>query len=361
MSRKNMKTGSKIKLVFLLMISTLIIIVAMVNDLTRPVDPKDDTIINFEIKENQVVGDILDSLEESSLIKSSFVGNLYVRFNGITTFYPGTYELKKSYSLNKVLSIVNTIPSREEITVTFNEGLRAVDYSKIVSDNFDVSEKDFLKALNDRKFIEDLAKKYQVIDDYDFSNDAFYKLEGLLAPNTYNFFVNANEKDIIDLLVSYTNAAYLENIVDFKSSSMNVSEIFTLASIVEAEEKVPVNRKVVAGIFHNRLEQGMQLGSDVTTLYGLQLAAGERNLTMDELNKKNSYNTRSSEMIGLPVGPINNPSFETVLATLNYTKTDALFFVHDKNGELYTTKTYEEHNAIIAKLQADGLWYEDAN
>lgn len=103
----------------------------------------------------------------------------------------------------------------------------------------------------------------------------------------------------------------------------------------------------------------MNLGSDVTTYYAFKTDMGERDLKTSELNTKNPYNTRGPNMQGkLPVGPICNPSREAIEATLNYKKTDNLYFVADKNKKVYFTKSNAEHLNLIKKLKSEGLWYE---
>ena len=88
----------------------------------------------------------------------------------------------------------------------------------------------------------------------------------------------------------------------------------------------------------------------------------ERDLRQKEIQTYNPYNTRGPNMNGkLPIGPICMPSKTSIAAVIdiikNYTPTDELFFVSDKNGKLYTTKTNAEHNALIKELKAKGLWY----
>ena len=80
---------------------------------------------------------------------------------------------------------------------------------------------------------------------------------------------------------------------------------------------------------------------------------------LSELNDVNAYNTRPAAMAGkLPVGPICSPSRESIEAVINPEKHDYYFFVADKNGKTYFTKTNAEHDAVIKELQASGLWYE---
>ena len=102
----------------------------------------------------------------------------------------------------------------------------------------------------------------------------------------------------------------------------------------------------------------MSLGSDVSTYYAFKVDMGERDLTVKELNTENPYNTRGPNMSGkIPIGPICNPSKTAIEAALDYTETDAYYFVADKNGKVYFTRNNEEHNKMINKLKKDGLWY----
>lgn len=103
----------------------------------------------------------------------------------------------------------------------------------------------------------------------------------------------------------------------------------------------------------------MSLGSDVTTYYAIQVDMSERDLYRSEINQYNPYNTRGPNMNGkLPVGPIACSSMESILAAIEPAESDYLFFVADKNGKLYFTKTNEEHVQVINELQSNGQWYE---
>lgn len=131
-----------------------------------------------------------------------------------------------------------------------------------------------------------------------------------------------------------------------------------MASIAELEGKNTEDRAEIIGVFSNRLSSKMSLGSDVTTYYAAKVDMGERDLFKEELTKENPYNTRGPNMGGkIPIGPICNPSVSAITATLNYKETDALYFVADKNGKIYFTKTNDEHNDMIRKLKDDGLWF----
>ncbi len=118
-------------------------------------------------------------------------------------------------------------------------------------------------------------------------------------------------------------------------------------------------RKDVSSVIYNRLAKKMAIQSDVTTYYAAKVDVGERDLYQAELDKYNAYNTRGPNMEGkLPVGPISSVSKDSIDAALNPNNTDYLFFVADKNGKLYFTKTVEEHNSIVNELKSEGLWLE---
>ena len=103
----------------------------------------------------------------------------------------------------------------------------------------------------------------------------------------------------------------------------------------------------------------MNLGSDVTTYYAFGIDMGESDLTTTQINTENPYNTRGPNMEGkLPIGAICNPSKTSIEAVLNPTDTDCYYFVADKNGEIYFSKTYSEHQATISELKENDLWYE---
>ena len=92
--------------------------------------------------------------------------------------------------------------------------------------------------------------------------------------------------------------------------------------------------------------------------YAAKVEMNERDIYKSELNAKNPYNTRGPNMGGkIPIGPICNPSKTAIEAALDYTETDAYYFVADKNGKVYFTKNNDEHIKMINKLKNEGLWY----
>jgi len=125
-------------------------------------------------------------------------------------------------------------------------------------------------------------------------------------------------------------------------------EAVILASIVEKETGVASERRMVAGLYSNRVREGMLLQADPTIIY--PITKGKplgRRIRQSEIAAVNDYNTYTR--VGLPKGPITNPGRASIEAVLNPAKTDALYMVADGKGGHVFASTLEEHNANVAR------------
>jgi UPF0755 protein len=124
-----------------------------------------------------------------------------------------------------------------------------------------------------------------------------------------------------------------------------------LASIVEKETGKPSERRMVAGVYTNRLRRGIPLQADPTIIYPVTRGRPlGRRILRSELNANNGYNTYARA--GLPAGPIANPGRASIAAVLNPQPTEALFFVADGRGGHIFAATLQEHNANVARWYA---------
>jgi UPF0755 protein len=177
--------------------------------------------------------------------------------------------------------------------------------------------------------------------------------EGSILPDSYAF----EKGELRAAVVARMQAAMKKTIDELwpKRSSDAVvktpQEAVTLASIVEKETSKKSELRIVAGVYSNRLKVGMMLQADPTIIY--PITKGKplgRRIRQSEIASVNDYNTYS--MVGLPKGPIANPSRAAIEAVLNPEKTDYLFFVADGTGGHIFAKTLEEHNANVEKWYA---------
>lgn len=340
-------------LILLLLIGGLLFFITYA---TGPAAKADTTARNFEVVKDASADQVIATLKKQGFIKNEMMAKVYVRLTKKTNMQAGVYKLKRSDNLPAIINHLNDPANITGISLTFIEGKRITDYAKVVEDKLGIKQELFLSKCNDKKFIASLTSKYQLLKDYRFNDKEYYLLEGILAPDTYIVPEDASVENVIELMVKQANDIYIQNSAAFKKSKLSVRDAYTLASIVELEANTYGDRQAVAAVFLNRLEQQMSLGSDVTTYYGLKLNVADRDLTSAELAQKNGYNTRSG-MLGLPIGPIGNPSAASIRAVLNPATNDDLYFVSDKNGKIYLAKTYAEHNKIIDDLKAKGLWF----
>lgn len=184
-------------------------------------------------------------------------------------------------------------------------------------------------------------------------------LEWYLYPDTY--FIDISKPIIPQLLTLQLQAfqdkvrtPYGSQISSFSSAlrtsgyefDLTAYSLIKLASVIENEEKSDANKPLIAGIFLNRIQQGMRLDADVTLCYGKSVTYDicTPSFIVEHLyDKSNPYNSR--QVAWLPPTPISNPSIATIRAVLEYVRSDNLFYLHDAKGTIYPAGTVDQHNA----------------
>ena len=232
--------------------------------------------------------------------------------------------------------------------------------AKKIEETTNNSQESVMQVLEDENYINSLIDKYWFLTDEIEQDEIYYPLEGYLFPDTYAIKnKDVTVQEIFEKMLDKMGDVLNQYKDEIEKSKYSVHEILTIASIIEAESMNSDGRKDVASVIYNRLNKGMAIQSDVTTYYAVKVDMGERDLYQRELDTYNAYNTRGPNMEGkLPIGPIASVSKSSIEAALEPTNTDYLFFVADKNGQLYFTKNASEHNRIINELKEKGLWFE---
>lgn len=345
----------------LLIIIVLILIIILTglityNVMISPIDKSSKADIEVVVQPGTNTTKIGKILKEKHLIRSATFFKVYIKLNNIKSLKASTYTLKKSMTLNEIITVLEKGNSYnpDAIKLTFKEGKRVTDYIKTIASNTNHTEEEILAKFNDIDYIKELTKKYWFLTEEILDPNIYYPLEGYLHPDTY-YFKNKDVdiKTIIETMLSETE----EILSKYKNEvGQNINKYIIMASMVELEGTNTTNRKMIAGIFNNRLAQNMNLGSDVTTYYALQHPMTS-DLTVAEFNTDNPYNTRSKSMAGkMPIGAICNPSISSIEASVNPTPSGYLYFVADKHGEIFYTKTLQEHNKKVKEIKEKGDW-----
>lgn len=344
-------------LIIIVTIATLLILLASLwIYLESPVDSKSDTNIEVIIPAGTSTKGIADVLKEKRLIKSKLFFQIYVKINNKKSLKASTYIMKPNMSLEEITNILEKGNSYnpDVITITFKEGKRITDYAKEIAKYTIHDYDEVLAILSDKQYAATLIQKYWFLTDAILQEGIYYPLEGYLAPDTYNF---ENQTVSVEKIIETMLDQTMHNLEKYKSQlNTDIHYYVTMASIVELEGTNTKNRKMIVGVFENRLKSGMNLGSDVTTYYALQHPM-TKDLTTEQFATVNPYNTRSTTMMGkMPIGPICNPSTSSLEASINKTDNDYLYFVADKNGKIYYTSTLADHNATVKEIKEKGDW-----
>ena len=358
-----MKNFRNVALVILVISTVVIISLCTYYNFNISKVSDDDTSREVIIDEGSI-SDIAVTLKENNLIRNITVFKIYVKLNNKMNLKAGTYMLSENMGVGKIVDILkkgsNINPN--EISITFKEGINIRKIALIISEETNNSFDDVIDLVSDSSYIDDLINKYWFLTDDIKNKDIYYPLEGYLFPNTYRFTdKDVKVSEIFTKMLDETDKQLSKYRKEIENNDLSIHEILTLASITELEGAKANDRKDIAGVFVNRLNSSSfaTLGSDATVYYASKIDDWTIGLTEKDLsNCSNRYNTNSrcSSNVGLPVGPICNPSIESIEASINPGKNDYYYFVTDCNGDLYMSKTLGEHNNTINKLIRENNW-----
>ena len=323
------------------------------------VDKSDDKDIVFTVEKGSTTKKIGKDLKSASLIHDENFFILYMKLNNISNLQASTYKLKRSMDLKEIVSIINKGEgyNPDEIKITFKEGKNIRSVAKVISENTNNKENAVIEKVNNKEYVDSLIKKYWFLKEDVKNKDIYYSLEGYLFPNTYVFKnKDVTVEEIFEKMLDETDKVLTKYKKDITSSKYSVHEIITMASIVELEGLNDSNRPDVASVFYNRLDKGISLGSDVTACYAQKIDDTALCHKTANFNYPSKYNTRVVTNLGLPVGPICNPSESSIKAAIYPNKTNYMFFVADKNTKLYFFKTKSEFEKKIKELKQSGNW-----
>ena len=315
----------------------------------------------IEVKEGSILADVGELLAEEGIIKNPLAFKVYAKLNKVKPLQAGRYGVSPDMSLKDILTMMENgdIYTGEMISFTYIEGKPMWWLANAIAEATNNTTDDVYALLKDQDYLNRMIEKYWFVTDAIKNPDIYYPLEGYLFPDTYTLESrDVSVEEVFSVMLNKMDEVLSEYRSEIEASEYSIHELLTIASVVEGESMALQDRAAVAGVFFARLDEGMALGSDITTYYAVKVDPHSRDLSGDDLDLDNPYNTRGPGMEGvIPVGPVCAPSRSAIEGTLRPEYTGALFFVSDKNGKLYFAETNAEHEENIAWLQEQGLWY----
>lgn len=311
---------------------------------------KEGAAVRLEIPSGTSANQVADLLEENGIIKNSFIFKYYLKLgNQGSRFQAGLYELSPGMANDAIIAKLNAgdTVAAETIRFTIPEGFTVLQIADKLAEEKLIDKDKFLELASSKAAWRD-AEAVRSIPDVDTLHQ---RLEGYLFPETYEMKKESTEEDIIVRMVSELDRKLSQLpegwMDDMEERGLSFHELLTIASLVEREVVVDEERALVAGVIHNRINDGMKLQIDATVQYSLDKP--KERLYNKDLEVDSPYNTYKVE--GLPPGPIASPSLASIQAALYPEETEYMFYVTKKDGtqtHLFA-KTYSEHLRNIDK------------
>ncbi len=301
---------------------------------------KSEQEVTFNIPEGSSNEDIAEILIKNNIIKNKKLFKVALRLNNDPVLYPGDISLSPSTSYADIIDKLSVMrESRETVELTFKEGTNLYSVAKKLEKNGVCSAEDFLFQFNTKQ-------------DYDLDNrivhneDAYYDMEGYFFPDTYEFYVNDSAYNVTKMLREHMQSKITDEMyAKMDEMGMDLNEVMTLASIVQAEAGTAEDMPIVASVFINRLnnpDEFPNLQSDATKNYIKKVIRKAETSSAMVDHYTNVYDTYIC--FGLPAGPIGDPGMDAINAVLNHADTKYYYFCNNLDtGEAFYAETYEQH------------------
>ena len=329
----------------------------------QPVDADSKQYVTVQIPEGSNVQEIGKTLEDAGLIKHGLVFSLYAKYKNYADLKSGYYNLQKSMSTEDIIHELQkggTVEAQEPVlaTLTIPEGYTIDQMAQAVGQlqgdfKEPLTADAFLAKVQDDSFIsQEVAKYPSLLESLPTKESGVrYRLEGFLFPATYSIKESTTVESLIDEMLAAMDKTLAPHYSTIKSKNLTVNELLTIASLVEKEGAKTDDRKLIAGVFYNRLNLGMPLQSNIAILYA-QGKLGQKISLADDAGIDTSINSPYNVYtnLGLMPGPVDSPSLDAIESSINQTKSENLYFVADvTDGKVYYASNKEEHDRNVAK------------
>ena len=320
--------------------------VSALNDIIAIAKP--DVAVEVTIPEGAGTKKIAKILKKEGLIKYPGIFRYISKFeNHDGKYTPGDHIVNRNMGYTTIMRTLQKSKSRDTVTVTIPEGYTLYKMANLLQEKGVCNAVDFMKTVNSTDFGFDFEDRIPT------DGKVFYKMEGYLFPDTYEFYKKDTPLNVIvKMLTNFDNKLTDEIMAEMTRQKLDLHELITIASIVQGEAPNVKEMKKVASVYLNRLNSPStfaRLEADPTRNYAIEQISG--NNGAQEI--ADAYNTYVG--LGLPPGPINNPGIDAILAVLYPEDTPYYYFCTNlRTGEFYYAETFEQHNANVRKAGLRG-------
>lgn len=276
-------------------------------------------------------------LVDKGVISSKAKFWLATKINGADSrFRPGVFVMTSNMSVGDAMSILLNANS-SVVRVTIPEGYNLREIAQRLEESGLVDSTEFLQV----------ARNYAPYSYMEKKQDADYRAEGFLFPDTYEFSNDSSPEDIMKRMVDEFDSKLTPEVRQkMKERNLTIHEMVTLASLVEKEALFKDDMPIIAQVFYKRLKINMPLQTDTTITY---LIGAKEDVSIADTKVNSPYNTYQN--YGLPPGPIASPGMDAINAVLNPANTDYLYFVADRQGHNYYSNSYAEHMGNVNRVR----------
>jgi len=286
------------------------------------------------IKTGSDFNSLMDELKKKDMLKSiSAFEAAADKMNLAANIEPGRYRLKKGMTNRTLINMIKA-GNQDPVKLKFQGIRKKENFAAYLSNNLEPDSLSFIRVLDSAA----------LISKYGFNQDNIYTI---FIPNTYEMYWNVSPADFLERMhKEYEKFWNADRKQKAASLNLNPAQVYTLASIVDAEALYDKEMPIIAGLYLNRLNKGILLQADPTVIFANNDFTVKR-VTNKLLQVQSLYNTY--KYAGLPPGPIMMPSINAIDAVLNRDQNSYIYMCAKEDFSGYhnfaTTKEQHEINA----------------
>ena len=305
---------------------------------------KPDNAIDVEVSRGDTTAVIADKLADQGVISLPWLFQIVARMDDADgSFKEGIHRLNSNYSYAEIILELQEVPERTgTVDIMIKEGATLLDVANLLEEKGVCKADDFISEVNRINYGYDFEQEIQQ------NSLKFYRMEGYIFPDTYNFYPETSAADVAKKIMERTNEIITKYSGQMSEKGMTLEETMILASLIQAEAGGTDQMEGISSVFHNRLQNPdyPKLQSDPTILYCENVIKKKESVPNQQMY--DAYNTYVCD--GLPIGPICNPGEAAIKAALNPADTDYLYFAHNtQTGQIFYATTLQEHEANKVK------------